>query len=405
MKKYTLLTVAPILALMAVGCSTPVAMQSTEYDDMYYSSSDKTEYVEPEATASAQPQQRQYDENTEQALAEGEVLNPEYSRSNATAGYETGDEYYDGRSYNPRDNWYQPSYSYVDPSWGMAYTPRMASYAYYDPFYDPFFDDPFYYNSFRRSPYWGNGLSISLSYGMGWGGGFYNRPYYSNWWPGSYGHSYYNGYRHGFYNGMYSNYYGGSPYGGFYDRPLVVSKPVMRQNAPRDSRGVVVTDNSGNRRAVRGGVNQGQEAVGTQSATRPARRGDRSGSEAITETQESKATLPSRPTRTEYYDPRSGQGRTTRQPATTTQQEQQQRVSPSRTERRTRTQEFKQAQPAQRQQERVRPVESTPTRTYESRPTRTYESSPAQSRPIQQSTPRSSGSSSGGGGGRPPRGQ
>jgi hypothetical protein len=401
MKKYTLLTVAPILALMAVGCSSPVAMQSTEYDDMYYSSSDKTEFVEPEATAPARQQQQYEERETEQALAEGEVLNPEYSGGNATAGYD-GDEYYDGRSYNPRDNWYQPSYSYVDPYWGSAYTPRMSSYAYYDPFYDPFFDDPFYYNSFRRSPYWGNGLSISLSYGMGWGRGFYNRPYHSNWWPGSYGYDYYNGYRHGFYNGFYNNYYAGGPYGygGFYDRPVVIGKPVLRQNTPRDSRGVVVTDNPAVRRPARGGVSQGQDAVGTQSATRPARRGDRSGSQSVSDTQESKATLPSRPSRTEYYDARSGQGRTTRQRATTTQEQQQQRVTPSRTERRSRTQEYRQPE---QQQERIQPIESRPSRTYESRPSRSYESSPASS-PMPRSSGSSSGSS-GGGGGRPPRGQ
>ncbi|GAB3536799.1 hypothetical protein GCM10027443_28020 [Pontibacter brevis] len=396
MKKYKLLTIAPMLALMAVGCSSPIAMQSTEYDDMYYSSSDKTEYVEPEVTAN----QRYTENSTEQALAEGEVLNPEYSGSSSarTDNYYSDDEYYDGRSYDARNNWYRPSYSFVDPYWGAAYAPRMSSIAFYDPFYDPFFDDPFYYSSFRRSPYWGwnRGLNISLNYGMGWGmpmawgGGFYNSPMMGmgGWWPNSYGYGYYNGFRNGFNNG----FYGGNPYyGTFYDRPIVIGNPVRIQNSPRISRSAVVTDNPALRRPARGGVNEGEsigrQTVGSESVGRPARRGETEASPTRTEgniirSEGEKRALPTRPSRR------------TRQPAVN---QQEQRTTPTRTERRSRTQEYRQPQ---QQQERTRTYESRPTRTYESRPAPTYErSSPMQSSPM----PRSSGSS-GGGGGRPPRG-
>jgi len=400
MKKYTLLTLAPALALMAVGCSSPIAMQSTEYDDMYYSSSDKTEYVqEPQpATASEEQQYQQYDEPAEQALAEGEVLNPEYSGSSATADSYNSDEYYDGRSYNPRDNWYQPSYSFVDPYWGAAYTPRMSSYAYYDPFYDPFYNDPFYYSSFNRSPYWNRGLSVSISYGMGWGGGFYNNPYYSNWWPGSYGYNYYNGYRQGYYGGMYNSYYASNPYGygGYYDRPLVVSNPRL-QNRPRNTRSAVVTERPASTgRPARGNAYQ-SESTGRQSVGRPARRGEAIGSP--TNTQESKATLPSRPNNTEYARPsRTVRGR---ESTGVSSQQEQRVVTPNRTERRsTRTREYRQPQ---QQQQRIRTYESSPSRTYESRPSRSYESSS----PSPASRPSSSGGSSSGsssGGGRPPRG-
>ncbi|RDV13825.1 hypothetical protein DXT99_17495 [Pontibacter diazotrophicus] len=398
MKKYKLLTIAPMLTLLAAGCSTPIAMQSTEYDDMYYSSSDKTQYVEPEATTS-----QRYDELTvDEAFAEGEVLNPEYSGSTARTDDYAGDEYYDGREYDARNNWYQPSYSFVDPYWGAAYAPRMSSIAFYDPFYDPFFGDPFYYNSFRRSPYWGGGfnrgLNVSIGYGMGmgmpmaWGGGFYNQPMMGmgmgmgGWWPNSYGYGHYNGFRNGFNNG----FYGGHPYGGvFYDRPVVIGNPVRMQNSPRNSRSAVVTDNPALRRPARGGVNQGEsvgrQTVGSESVGRPARRGETVTSPTRTEgnvrsAEGEKRALPNRPSRTR------------RTPAINNQQEQR-RATPTRT----RTQE---SRPQQRQQQRVRPTESRPTRTYESRPTRTYES-PVRSSP----TPRSSGSSgSSGGGGRPPRG-
>ncbi|MFD2999717.1 hypothetical protein ACFS7Z_05055 [Pontibacter toksunensis] len=413
MKKYTLLTVAPMLALMAVGCSSPIAMQSTEYDDMYYSSSDKTEYVEPEATAS-----QRYEENsTEQALAEGEVLNPEYSGSNARTDNYDGDEYYDGRSYDARNNWYQPSYSFVDPYWGAAYAPRMSSIAFYDPFYDPFFDDPFYYSSFSRSPYWGwnRGLNININYGLGWGmpmawgGGFYNRPMMGmgGWWPNSYGYGYYNGFRHGFNNG----FYGGNPYyGGFYDRPVVIGNPVRIQNSPRGSRSAVVTDNPASRRPIRGGVNEGEsigrQTVGSESVGRPARRSEATTSPNRTEgniriQEGEKATLPTRPSRARRSEPAVNQ--------------QEQRALPNRVERRSRTQEYQPQQQQERrvqpqqQERRVRQIESRPARTYESRPERTYESRPTpsyeRSSPMQSSpTPRSSGSSGSSGGGRPPRG-
>ncbi|WP_162053959.1 hypothetical protein [Pontibacter pamirensis] len=407
MKKYKLLTIAPMLTLLAAGCSTPIAMQSTEYDDMYYSSSDKTEYVAPEATTS----QRYDDLTVDEAFGEGEVINPEYSGSTARTDDYVGDEYYDGREYDARNNWYQPSYSFVDPYWGTAFTPRMSSYAFHDPFYDPFFDDPFYYNSFRRSPYWGGwnrGLNINIGYGMGmgmgmpmaWGGGFYNRPMMGmgGWWPNSYGYGYYNGFRNGFNNG----FYGGNPYyGGFYDRPVIIGNPVRIQNSPRNSRSAVVTDNPALRRPTRGGVNQGEsigrQAIGSESVGRPSRRGETvttpirtegnvRTTEGVRATEGEKRALPNRPSRTR------------RTPAINNQQEQ--RAAPARIERRTRTQEYRQPQQRQQQQQRVRPTESRPTRTYESRPTRTYES-PVRSSPM----PRSSGSSgSSGGGGRPPRG-
>ncbi|WP_161889768.1 hypothetical protein [Pontibacter russatus] len=390
MKKYTLLTIAPALALLAVGCSSPVAMQSTEYDDMYYGASDKTEYVQTqEATASSGQEYQQRGEPAEEALAEGEVLNPEYAGSEAAVNNYYTEEYYDGRSYDPRDNWYQPNYSFVDPYWGSAYSPRMASYAYYDPFYDPFFDDPFSYSSFRRNPYWNNGLRLSVSYGLGWGSGFYNHPY-SNWWPGSYGYGLYNGYRHGYYNGLHNGYYASNPYG-YYDRPVIITNPVRVQNRPRDSRSTVVTERSSVAgRPARGNVYEGESRGGRQAATRG------EAATSPTNSQESKASLENRPARPSRTI--ESRQRRTQEPGVERSQEQRREVVPARTERperrSTRTQEFRQ----ERQQEQ-RTFESRPDRTYESRPARsTFESRPApSSSPAQQS----SGSS---GGGRPRRG-
>lgn len=402
MKKYTLFTLAPALALLAVGCSSPVAMQSSEYDDMYYSSSDQTVYVEP-APQQQQPAQayQQYDSRSEEVgLAEGEVLNPEYSESNITQNY-NGDEYYDGRTYDARDNWYRPDYSYVDPYWGASYVPRRASYAFYDPFYDPFYHDPFYYDPFWSNARFRTGVSISFNYG--WGGGFYGSPYrgYSNWWPGSYGHGFYNGY----YRGLHNSYYAHNPYGWYNDRPVVIGKASSVQYGPRDSRNTQVVGNSAAGRPSRDGTIR-TESTGQQQSVGRQSRSSRS---TVAPADGTKQELPARPSRSSRS--------TTVQP-----QEQNAQPAPSRSSRRTReyTPSRSSEQPQQRREVRTRTIErqpsrtiersqpsrtierSQPTRTIESRPSRTFESRPSSS--PSPSPSNNSSSSSSGSSGRPTRG-
>ncbi|GAB3194469.1 hypothetical protein GCM10027293_02800 [Pontibacter aydingkolensis] len=380
-------------------------MQSTEYDDMYYSSSDKTTYLEPEATA--------YNGLTE---TDNEVQRQTYAQgSNAVTDDYYADEYYDGRTYNPRDNWYQPNYSYVDPYWGSAYTPRHYAYsrrnmAFYDPFYDPFYYDPFFHDPFYRRPYWNSGISIMISYNYGWGGWGRPYPYHSRWYPN-------NPYYHGFYGGHYSNYYGYGNNYWVYDRPIVIGNRVKTQYGPRDARGAVVTDgNRGNGgRPVRGEAYQG-DITGTENArpSRPSRSSDVVGSPATgTET---KTSLPARPSRTEYYDPSQGRSRSTRQPANVGEQQRQQQQNERRviqpTERRTReyTPTPRSTESRQRvrqnsvpqQQQRETPVRTRPT--YEQR---RESSQPSRSSEVRResSSSSSSGSNNSGSSGRPRRGQ
>ncbi|MBF9253226.1 hypothetical protein I2I11_07980 [Pontibacter sp. 172403-2] len=421
MKKYTILTIAPVLALLAVGCSSPVAMQSTEYDDMYYSASDKTEYIRPEAPA---PEQQGYqadyadNESANEALAEGEVLNPEYS-GNATGQQSyADDEYYDGRTYDARDNWYRPDYSFVDPYWGSAYVPRynaFNSYS-YDPFYssysayayDPFYDS-FGYDPYFNRPFYGSGLSFSLGYNMGWGNGWGRRPYYSSWYP-------HNNFYNGYYGGLYNGYYARNPYA-YYERPIVIGKPVKVQYGPRESRGSVVTDNTErvSGRPARGNSisdRQQQQSAGSRNTYRSSR-GNAAGDvvSPATET-EAKEALPTRPSRNSYYDARGSESRPSRRAAPAERsQEQRQQAQPAQQTPRPRTREYtpapareRRSQPVQRQQ----PVQRE-TRTYETRPSRTYEreSNPAPTRSYEPSrssspSPASSGSNSGG---RPSRGR
>ncbi|ARS37163.1 hypothetical protein CA264_17965 [Pontibacter actiniarum] len=354
-------------------------MQSSEYDDMYYSSTDETVYVEPEAQPSGQAYQTYENTTSDEALAEGEVLNPEYSDNAITQNY-AGDEYYDGREYSPRDNWYRPDYSFVDPYWGSAYIPRRASYAFYDPFYDPFYNDPFYYDPFWGPGRYGNSLSVSISYGMGWGGGFYGAPFYgrSNWWPNSYGYGYYNGY----YNGLHHGYYANNPYNWYHDRPVVIGRPTKVQYGPRDSRNSVVNGNNGTGRPDRGSVYEG-ESTGqqTQGVIGRQSRSSRSTVAPANGTEGTKQSLPARPSRTSRS--------TTVQP-----QNQNQNVQPSRRRTREYTPSRSSEQP-QRVIRRSRSSESvSPSRTIESRPTRTYESRPSSTPTPSRSIERSSSSSS-----------
>ncbi|MBC5994976.1 hypothetical protein [Pontibacter cellulosilyticus] len=396
MKKFTIYALAPALALFALGCSGPSAMQSTEYDDMYYSSSDKTTYAEPEA--------RSYDGLTETDNREQQ----RYSESSnaVTDNYYAEDyEYYDGREYNPRNNWYRPNYSYVDPYWGSAYTPRHYAYSrynspFYDPFYDPFYHDPFFYDPFYRRPFWNSGVSVIISYNYGWGNWGRHHPYYSRWYP----HNPY--YHHGYYSGFYGNNWYGNRW--VYDSPIIVNR-IKTQYGPRDARGGVVTDgNRGNGgRPVRGEAYQG-DVIGTENA-RPSRSSDavaapQTGSEA-------KPSIPSRPSRTEYYDPSQGRSRGTRERGNINEQRQQneRRViqpserrsreytpTPRSTESRPRTREYN--MPQQRQ----RSTESRPS--YEPRRESSQPSRSSEVRRESSSSNSSSGSNNSGSG-RPKRGQ
>lgn len=397
MKKFTILTIAPALALFAVGCSSPTAMQSTEYDDMYYSAADKTEYAQPAVTTYAQAEEQ---EQQQEAVAEEGVRNPEYSeRSSAVTDNYYGDEYYDGRDYDPRDNWYRPNYSFVDPSWAYDPYPTYSSYSYnrsyrhrhIDPFYDPFYYDPFYYDPFAYRPYWRNGVTIAVIYSYGWGGhygryypyyGRYYNPYYSPWYP-------------------HYNYY----HGGYYGRQYVYDYPRYNntrkvQYGPRGERGGVVTERTQRgARTERGTLTEGSEERATQG--RPARTTERAGTPAA---EGSKEVITTRPDRgRDTYTPRGGEARPVRERTVRGEEQREQpatrpAVEPRTTREPAPRREVRQEQRSTETRQSPPPRRETPERTSEQRETRSSESAPS----------RSSGSENNNNsrstGGRPPRG-
>jgi hypothetical protein len=214
-----LLTTLPMLALLA-GCASsgPVAM-STEYDDVYYASTDRTtsRYAAPAAAPAYDP--------TAPPAADGSVANPDYNGQVSGGQQSTGGtSYYNGDAYasSPRVtspyygsfNQYNSGYAY-DPFWsgsslaigcgpGWGWGPSAWAYA-------PIYSGP----RVRFGVSFGWGYSSWAQPMYGWAGPTFYNPYYDPFWGSPYG---YGGYGYGGYGYGYSPYgYGGGYYQGFYD--------------------------------------------------------------------------------------------------------------------------------------------------------------------------------------------
>ncbi len=366
---------------------------------MYYSSSDKTEYILPEG----QPEAQSYQEGgqyAEESYASGDAANPEYSGNAAGTSNYDGDEYYDGRTYDPRDSWYRPNYSFVDPAWGSAYVPRYNPYSLYA--YDPYYASAYAYDPYYSDPFWGSpygsGLSISIGYNMGFGN-YWRRPFYSAMYPYN---SIYN-----YYGGGYYNSYAYNPYYAYYERPIVIGQSRRLQNAPRNSRSGVVTQSgrqglsNGNGRPERGSaIDKEGQRVGNQQQTYRQTRGGATNGSVSPASNEQKQVLPTRPTRASRREADYSGSQQQQQPA---RQQQQQPAQQQQQQRPSRSREYTPAPVRTQPQREIRSSES-------SRPSRSYEqqSRPAPTPSYQQSSPsyqQSSGSNSSSGGGRPTRGR
>lgn len=269
--------------------------QNTEYDDLYFSSTDKKEVV---YTASTSTNNNYSTGNTGVATQDNSQknVNPEYIQQYADQGRSENEQ----AQTNGNDNYSaDENYSYYDenyrkgdgggvnlarqynrsqsgtnvnffPNYGFG--SHYGGSAFYDPFYDPFYYgsayyDPFFYRPFVRvRP--GIIVNIGAGFGMGWGsyGGwhdpFYSRmydPFYGGYGFDNWGRSYYGGYG---YNSFYNPYRYG--YGG--GNNVIIVNPSNGNNndrrtvrySPRSGRGSgAVNDNFDNSprsgRAERGG--------------------------------------------------------------------------------------------------------------------------------------------------------
>lgn len=258
------ISLIPLVALMVGGCAGPSAIQSsTETDDLYYASTDKTVYASKQSSNTNSPEAAA--EENESAANSGanqdEVANPEYAsgagnnnRSNNT--YSDYDYYSDDYTYATRIRRFNSPYrglsyydfAYTDPYW------YGSGFNAYNPFYDPFSYRPGFYS----------GLSLGLSFGNPFYSPFYGGGYGGLYNPYGYG-SFYNGYRNGFYNGFYNGYYANN---GLYER--YPTNYRSRNYGPRTERSVVPVDRNtaGGRRIDN---TNGSNRVADNPGGRPAR--------------------------------------------------------------------------------------------------------------------------------------
>jgi hypothetical protein len=255
-----------ILAISILGSLIlfPVSsMAQEEYDDMYFTPTDRKE-IKSESIYAARNDQAKSE------AGQKEVINPSYS----TQVYGEAQENYSAKNVNPEyieryksnskdsesadeDAYYVENYDRSKFSEGdtenksysqYGYPGSYSQYGYPGSYYG--YNSPFYsgFNYYGRSyydpfwnPYYGSGwgfspgLSLSLSFGTGWGyspwsspyygmgyNPWYGRHYYNSWaynpwyYDPWYGPSYYGmGMGYAFYPGYYSNhyyYYGGNEY-------------------------------------------------------------------------------------------------------------------------------------------------------------------------------------------------
>jgi hypothetical protein len=352
MRYYThKLLLLPLLGFLAAGCSTSSNLQTSETDDVYFSSSDKVTYVEP-----VQVQEQQSTVNGEEYDASQDI-------SERVSDPETYAKQRTRRDHTP----YQ--YSYYDAPFGNPYwayqTPFYSPGRYYsralymDPFYDPWYD-PYYGPSMAMyDPFWPR-TGISLSIGLGFGR-FYN--------PWGYGYGAYNygGYGYGYspYRYYGNNYYGERvianqvSYGRRDDRSS--NTAGRNPNISRDGRSNSVISTSRSRAAVMepGEVNRTRSSSSQrypEGTTQPRRR------QIVTPSGQSESNTTTSPT-------------------------------PSRS----RSSNSETAPPVRRQRTEYTPSQPTESRSrsYDPAPSRTYEA-PSRSS-SENSSGSSSGSSSGGG--------
>jgi hypothetical protein len=177
--------ISVLAALLVSSCTTGRYNMSSEYDDLYYSKSDKpavSQKVAPNDFVNDQNADKYYDN-----IYSGDTLvADEYNDAVDFSGSmfynkdQSPFEYADDYSYSNRLSRFYGNYFY--PYWR---DPFYYNYPYYGGFYDPYYYDPYFYG----------GLYFSFGFGFG---GYY--PYY--------GYGYYPGYGYG---GYYPPYYGGYP--------------------------------------------------------------------------------------------------------------------------------------------------------------------------------------------------
>lgn len=233
MRNIDKLLLLPLFATLAFSCSSPTSLQTSEYDDVYYSKKDKTVSADPNPVTEQEPEQiaRTSSDN-------GAVANPEYSREQNSGGQSVASTDYYSPDYYDEDDYYYASrirrfnapyrgFSYYDFAYTDYYwydrNPRYYGRSiYYDPFYA--YNNPYFYPCYTCYGYPGMYGSINIIIG---------RPYYSRW---GWGDPYYGGYHRGYYGGYggYGRSYANSGWyrNDNYSRKVQYGPRLDRSNVP-----------------------------------------------------------------------------------------------------------------------------------------------------------------------------
>ncbi|MBU2652050.1 MAG: hypothetical protein KKA81_14065 [Bacteroidetes bacterium] len=214
-----LTSILSILTLSFIlGACSSSYQSSLPYDDVYYSSTDKSkDQVNKEQISATSETREVYQSGTRGEEDNFSKYPPEYSGDEA---YNDADYYLEEEEFE-MDDYYDYSYSsrirrFHDPNAGLGYYDNYYTNNYYYN-YDPYaygtsiymgynYYDPFYYSPSLYFGYsWGWG-----SIGWGWGYPYYDPwyccgpyyPYYGGYWAG-----YWNGYWDGYYDNYYYNSY------------------------------------------------------------------------------------------------------------------------------------------------------------------------------------------------------
>ena len=179
--------IAVLMALILNSCA-PAVYTGAEYDDLYYSPSDKPQ-VKQSAVVNDQVAEKELKANTyyDNVYAADTLVTDKYSVPSD----------YDDQIVVNNSNAGGSGYDYYDDS----YSNRINMF--YGNYFNPYWQDPYYFSAgFNYGyPYVGFGMNFGYGFGIGFGFG-YGYPYYG-----------YGGYPYYGYGYPYDPYYG---YGGYY---------------------------------------------------------------------------------------------------------------------------------------------------------------------------------------------
>jgi hypothetical protein len=260
------------VGLLSACATTGQVAQTTEYDDLYFTASDRNTV---EFTKLNDPKKAEYQQGSyvfDQQSFSSKNVNPEYIARYNNAGNQQNLQQEEGNALNDeyyveeferedlRDNVDQPQV--INNFYGTAPFSTFGNPAFnrwgggfYDPFFDPFMMDPFFGpTAFGPGWGWGPGFNVGVNIGWGWGRpgwGFGNAWAFSPWrdpffrpW----------GFRNAYAMGFYDGFYGG----GLWNRPGVV---VINNNEFLGVNRRRVTNGRNIQRVTRASANRNEAVV------------------------------------------------------------------------------------------------------------------------------------------------